>query len=303
MAAPARRQQSLTEKLATAQAAIEEANRKLAELNARRNEYLLEDNDTEAIRLQGQIDTLTLEVRARRDKAQLLAESVREEERERRAKEREGQIERIEKKLAERDSAGIELADAVAAADRAFRKLIDVGAEIQNLWNWPASDVPACLLSHSAISAVLSHELYRVGGREKYGGGLVEKHGIHAGINIPGARVPRYELTHLREQIVPLTAVLKQASEHASNIMRGKKLSTPADVAAAVPVPATNGQNEPPPRSPAEQERDVALQELIRLAKDDSPQGELRYKAQLERVRQVEDTVASEQRVGAQGHG
>jgi hypothetical protein len=293
MAAP----RSATKRLELAEAAIRAGNNRLAELVQRRNQCLLKDNDAEAIQLQAQIDTLNLELRAHRDKAELLAESVREEERTRKVQEHEGLITRIERKLAARDAAGRELADAIAAADRAYRRLIDIGVEVTAAWSWPPSDLQACLLSHSAITHVLTHELYRVGGRPMLGGGQVEK--PHAGIHFPGAKCPRHELVHLQEKIVPLTSVLQEATAHASNILRGKKPSAQVDMPA--PTSAVNG-GESLPRTAAEQQRDVALQELRRLSEDVSPQGELRYKAQLEKVRQFEDTVAAEQRIGAQGN-
>jgi hypothetical protein len=112
-------------------------------LHEQRNTELLKDNNAGAIELGVRIANLKLAARAHEDKIGLLREAAEKEAAERRTREREGLIRQIESKLAVRDSAGKELADAVAKADRAFRRLIDIGAEIQNLWNWPASDVPA----------------------------------------------------------------------------------------------------------------------------------------------------------------
>jgi hypothetical protein len=73
-------------------------------------------------------------------------------------------------------------------------------------------------------------------------------------------------------------------------------------------MPATNGQGEArlatpsPQRTEAQRRRDLALQELHRLSEDISPQGDLRYKAQLEKVRLIEQEVAAEQGVETQ-HG
>jgi hypothetical protein len=294
------RPKSATGRLEAAQAALEETTRKLAELRAKRDAALLADDDATAIALGAELDGLTQAARAYEDKARLLRDAAQREAADRRVREREGLIKRIESKLAARDQAGAELADAIKRADAAFRKLIDIGVEVTAAWSWPPSDLQACLLSHSAITHVLTHELYRVGGRPMLGGGQVEK--PHAGIHFPGAKCPRHELVHLQEKIAPLTTVLQEATAHASNILRGKRPSTPVDVAVTAPIPTTNGQGERPPRTAAEQERDLTLQELIRLGQDTSLQGELRYKANLEKLRQLEDEVAAEQRVGAQHH-
>jgi len=78
---------SATKRLELAQAAIEEATRKLAELNAQRNQCLLKDSNTEAIRLQIQIDALNQEIRAHRDKIELLKAEAEREVNEKRARE------------------------------------------------------------------------------------------------------------------------------------------------------------------------------------------------------------------------
>jgi hypothetical protein len=243
MAVTLRKQQpsspSAADRLKAAQAALEEVNRKLAELNEKRNAALLADDNAAAIDFGIETANLKLSARAYEDKIRLLQQAAAEQERSRREREREGVIKRIEDKLEQRNQAGAELADAVAAADRAFRKLIDVGFEVQSLWSWPPSDLPACLFSHAAITHALTHEMYRIGARPMLGGGQVEPAGFHAGIHFPGARVPRFELTHLPERIPPLTAVLQQATAHASAIMRGKRSSAQIDI--PVSAPATNG--------------------------------------------------------------
>jgi hypothetical protein len=110
-----------TNRLEAAQAAIEETNRKLAELTERRNAALLRDADAEAIRLGTEIDTLHQAAKTHEDKIRLLRAAAAEEERERKVKEREGLIKRIEAKFAERDVHSQRLADAVAVADRDYR--------------------------------------------------------------------------------------------------------------------------------------------------------------------------------------
>jgi hypothetical protein len=282
-----------TKRLEREQGALEEANARLAELNARRNAALLGDDNAAAIELGIEIANLNLATRAHADKIQLLREAAAREEQARREKEREGLVERIEKKLAERDSAGKELASAIAKADQAYRKLLDIGLEVMGAWNWPASDLPACLLSHGAITAALTHEMYRIGGRPMLGGGQVEK--LHAGIHFPGARVPRYELTHLPEKIVPLTGVLQQATAHASNILRGKRPSAEVEVSAS--APAVNGSTvtTAEARLAGLWKRQAELE--AEIAKD--PAREREYFDVVAQIAAAQSVVTAEQQAGA----
>jgi hypothetical protein len=236
----------------------------------------------------------TLEARAHEDKIRLLREAAEREANERRVREREGLIQRIEGKLAERDAAGVELAESIARADRAYRRLIDIGLEVQAAWNWPPSDFAACLLSHPAISAALTHEMYRVGGRPMLGGGQVEK--PHAGINFPGAPVPRFELTHLPERIPALTAVLQQATEHASNILRGKRPGAPGveiSTPVAVAAPVVNGNAVP--RTAAQERLSDLNSQLVKLGEDMTPAGEQEYQRVVSEIAQVQGQIAKEQ--------
>jgi hypothetical protein len=319
MAVVARKQTppSAASRIEAAQAALEETNRKLAELNEQRNAALLRDDNGAAVAFGIELANLRLAARADEDKIGLLREAAAREEQARRAKEKEALIGKIEKLLAGRDAAGRELADAVAAADRAFRKLIDIGVEVQNMWSWPASDVPAILLSPAAIAHALSGEMYRIGARPKVGGGQVEPHGVHAGVDFPGSRVPRFELTHLPEKIPPLTAVLQQASAHASNIMRGVRPSAEvevphvaarheeqirggaAQVGSSAPAPPDNGNAVP--LTTAQERLAGLLKRQAELAED--PAHESEYFDAVAAVAVAQAELDAEQRVGAQQHG
>jgi hypothetical protein len=298
MAVTLRKQQpaspSATSRIETAQSRLEETNRKLAQLHEQRNAALLRDDNGAAVAFGIEIANLKLAARADEDKISLLREAAAREAREREARERGARIEKIEKRLAERDAVGRELVEAVAAADRAFRQLIDIGHSVQSAWNWPASDVPAILLSPAAIAHALSAELYRIGARPKVGGGQVEPHGLHAGLNFPGSRCPRFELVHLPERIPALTVVLAEATAFASAIMRGKRSSAHIDVPVAVSI--ANGAV---PRTEAQERLSALLQRQHELSEDISPQGELAYKAHMEQVRQAQDEVAAEKEIGA----
>src|SRR6516225_5150085 len=90
MPAPARKPQAAADRIESTQAALEAANRQLAELTERRNQCLLKDEDTAAaIDLGIKIANLKNAARAHEDRIQLLREQAAEEERARKAKDRE----------------------------------------------------------------------------------------------------------------------------------------------------------------------------------------------------------------------
>jgi hypothetical protein len=300
MAAPARKEPapaSASDRLTTTQVALEETNRKIGELDAQRNECLLADNNEGAIKVGIELAGLKLAAGAHADKIQLLRSLVEKEAAERRGQERERVIEGIEDKLAARAAVGRELADSVAAAERAFRKLIDIGNEIQNSWSWPPSDIAAILLSPVAISHALSAELYRIGGRPRMGGGQVEPHGIHAGVDFPGAKVPRFELTHLPEKIPAFTSALAEATAFASAVMRGKRPGVQVDV--AVPVPAMNGNAVQ--LTPAQGALGKLLKRQAAMVEDPSTSDE-DYKRLIDQIAQAQAVVSAEQQ-GAHQNG
>jgi hypothetical protein len=288
------RPKSATTRLEQAQADHASAISKLNELETARATALLADDGTKAAHLDGEIEQQRRLVRRFNDTINLLQSAAAEEERQRKVKERQGLIDRIEVKLQLRDRAGAELAEAVAKADAAFRRMIDIGVEVQAAWPWQPSDLPACLLSHGAISAALTHEMYRVGGRPMMGGGQVEK--PHAGIHFPGSKCPRFELIHTQDKITPFVDVLKQATTHAGSILRGKPIAAPIDV--SVPV-TTNGQGEAPQRTEAQIRLASLLKKQAELAENVTPAGEAAYRAQMELIRQAQDEVTAEQQLGA----
>jgi hypothetical protein len=107
--------------------------------------------------------------------------------------------------------------------------------------------------------------------------------------------VPRHELTHLREQIAPLTDVLKQASEHASAIMRGKRPSAPDAI--AVPALATNG-GEPVVRTAAEERLGALLKKQATMVEDTSVD-EAAYRRLVSEIAEAQAAVSAEQLIGA----
>jgi hypothetical protein len=264
MAAAARK--SAADRIESAQAQLEQANREIAELTERRNQCLLKDDDTvAAIDLGIKIANLKNAARAHEDRIQLLRKEAAEEEQARKAKEKAVLIERVEKLFAQRDAAAAELATAVKQSDAAFRKMLDIGQAIITAWPWAPPDMHATFTPLSVVTATM-HELYKIGARPRRFGGM-DKSGVD-GLDFPGGRCPDLRLANLQEQIKPLTAVCAEASALASSITHTGKSSShvePAVMAAAV---LTYGQSEPPQRTEAEVKLAQLLRRQSELAED-----------------------------------
>jgi hypothetical protein len=279
------RSKSATSRLEAAQAGLDDTHRKLAELNTRRNECLLKDNDAEAAELAAEIEKLARLVAGHRDKIALLKQAAAEQEQARKVKEKAALIERIEKNLlADRDAAGAELSDAIQKADAAFRKMVDAGQAIMAAWPWQPHDTHAVLLTPTSVVQVTAHELYKIGARPRRYGGM-DKPGD--GLDFPGGRCPDIRLANLQEEIKSLPAVCAEASALASSIMRtGRSTSYVEPVAVS-----SNGQGEPRQRTEAEQRLFDLNSQLVKLGEDITPAGEQKYQRVVSEIAIVQTEI------------
>jgi hypothetical protein len=273
---------TISNRLEVARAELAATNRQIAEIEAERNKALLADDDRTAVKLAGQADELRRLAHGHEDKIKLLEVEAEREANERRVREKEGLILRIEKKLAERDAAAAELQAAIEAADRAFRKMITLARDCRAAWPWAPSDLPPLLLGEAAIVAAVKHDLFRAGARPLLGGGQ-DKPG--AGLSFPGGQAPRLELVGMPDRVTPLADVAREATALARKIMRSGKSTGGATVVAGfvdgVP-PAL--MKEPPPLSPQQQQLAQLLAEQERLANDFTPAGEAAYDAVVKKI-------------------
>jgi hypothetical protein len=288
-----------TGRLEAAQAAIEEANRKLAELNERRNQCLLRDNDTEAAKLSTEIENLQRLVQGHHDKINLLRDEAQREEQARRVKERSALIGRIEVKLDLRDRAMQEVAAAIKQLATASEKAIKINRDIVAAWSWEAHDLPAALLTPPSIMTAISHEAYRCSYKPRRYGGLDSD--PLAGSMLPGGRAPRLEWLEEPERTRAMVDVVADASAFARQFMRTGKSSSTVE-ATAVPVPSTNGQGEAPPRSAAEQRLVELLKKQAELAENVTPQGEAEYQLIVREIAQAQAEVTATKQMEQQ-HG
>jgi hypothetical protein len=167
------------------------------ELRGAADEKVLDRFDAEIRRLE------TIASR-HRERIALLEKAAADAEAERRVREKEGLIRRVEKKTRdERQTAAIEVRDGIAKADAGLRKLIEIARSAQAAWPWQAHELAPCLLSAPAILTAITHELYRIGARPMLYGGQ-DKFG--AGINFPGGKAPRLEFAGVpdrRDTVMP----------------------------------------------------------------------------------------------------
>jgi hypothetical protein len=311
---------SATDRLASTQAALAQANARIAELDAQRNAALLKDEDATAVKLGTEIDALKQAARAHSDKIALLKEQAAEEERARRAREREELIERIEKKLVQRDAAMEGVAAAIKQLASASERAITLGREIIAAWTWAPHDLPPALLTPAAIMTTISHESFRVSYHaKKYGGADVD---VLAGHSLPGSRSPTWQLAEDPSRVRPMIDVVRDATEFAKTFLRTGKGSAAvvndANLSGATGQieASTNGQSEPPQirggdaqvphgsmRSDAEQRLSDLLVQMHKLAQDGSQEGERRYLEVVSQVAQVQAEVSAQQQVEQQHHG
>jgi hypothetical protein len=271
-------------RLKEAREAAAEATAKIRELEAKRADALLRDDDDGAAKLLAEIERLRAFRSGLEDKAKLLEAEVRKETAQRHAREKEGLIGRIESRLAAREAVAAELVTVIGRANALMLELFESGHAIDCAFGWQGHDRKALLLLPDDLVAAFQHELYRQTAIPKLGGG--QKEAPHAGWKFPGAKPPRIEQTHQPKSIPPLVSVLQDASTYASNVMRGRR--TPTTTAPVVPVTA------PEPREPTMAEGQLAglLRRQSELAAIEHPTPE-DDRAYGELVKQISQAQAS----------
>jgi hypothetical protein len=302
-AAPVRKEpapSSATDRLASTQAALAQANARIAELTEQRNKALLaSDDDTSAIKLGGEIDALRQAARAHGDKIALLKEQAAEEDAARRAKEREVLIERIEKKIAQRDAAMEGVAAAIKQLAAASERAIALGREIANEWQWPAHDLPVGLFTVPSIDTAISNELFKTSHHPRRFGGADTD--VLAGHSLPGSRAPTFQLAEDPARVRPMVDIVREASEFARRFLRtgqgSSAIGHTQNISTVSPPIPTNGGGAAA-RSEVQQRYDALLVQMDRLRQDPTPAGEAEYlrvvgeltkvSAELEAQRQVE---------------
>jgi hypothetical protein len=291
------RSRSATNRLETARADHAATSSKLNELESARAAALLADQDGEAANLAADIEQHRRLLLGFQDKAKLLQEQVEKEAQARRAKEQAALIERIEKKLEQRDEAMKDVAGAIKQLATASERAINLSREVIAAWSWAPHDLPAALLTPPSITTAISHESYRVSYHPRRYGGMDTD--VLAGHMLPGARAPRLEWVEIPERTRPMIDVVADASAFARQFMRTGKSSSTVET---VSVPVTNGQGEAPQRSEAQTKLASLLRQQAALA-DDPNIDETKYKQLIDQIVQAQTLVDDEKRMETQNNG
>jgi len=292
----------------SATSALEETRKSLGDTNAgienlrrQRTDELSGNADESTLdKLDAEIKRLEIMAGRLQERITLLQAEAERAEAERRAKEKQALIEKLDNKLIdERRAAAEQIRDGIAAADAGFRKLLNIARDVQAAWPWQAHDLPPCLLAPGAIIAAIQHELYRVGARPLLHGG---QDPVGAGLSFPGGKPERIELYGLPDRITPLIDVVARASQYAAGLMRGGGSSKPPPK----PIQQFAPQEivEPPQRqrTTAEAELVQLLNKQMELAEDITPEGEAAYQECVAQIARIQGVIETEKAMGAQ-HG
>jgi hypothetical protein len=204
--------------LARAQQALQETAEQLKALTARRREVLLTGSDEDVAAVDAEIEAAQRVQRTRTDRVAVLLEHAAAEAAAARAAARSETIVAIEALLAERDAAGAELAISIEAADKSFVRLIELGREIRQRWQFAPHDANPAMLSENALLMAIPHEFYRLTARPHPLGGKVLPD--HLPSFPAGSKAERIEEAGLPSKIKPLAKKLEAASALASRVMR-----------------------------------------------------------------------------------
>jgi hypothetical protein len=276
--------------LGKARSALAETDGELARLAAERDAALLRDDDVEAVRLDGEVEKLQRLRRAHVDKVALREREAERAAAEQRAVAKAEIIAGIELLLSERDRIGGELSANIEAADKSFIRLIELGREIRQRWQFAPHDANPAMLSENALLLAIPHEFYRLTARPHPLGGKVLPDFVPS---FPaGSKAERIEEAGLPSKIKPLAKKLEAASALASRVMReGFSTNQHSAIPSSAASPGDTGQSNVealPTTSPFRAEPNPELARLLErqlvLAMRDDPASEAEYIANGARV-------------------
>jgi hypothetical protein len=204
--------------LSRAQIALQETAEQLKALTARRREALLTGTDEEVAAVDAEIEATQRLQRTRSDRVSVLLEHAAEEAAAARAAARGETIAAVEELLAQRDEAGAVLSAAIEASDKAFIRLIELGREIRQRWQFAQHDANPAMLTENALVQAVPHEFYRLTARPHPLGGKIVTDQLPS---FPAAsKAERFEDAMMPSKIRPLTEKLSQATALAVRAMK-----------------------------------------------------------------------------------
>src|SRR5262249_50675851 len=142
-------------RLEAAHSSLRDIDRKLAQVDAAKVSALLADDDEAAAGLEAKAEELRRLQTVGREKIRLLEGERDRAENERREKEKETKVARLEATLAGRDAAGAELQTKIREAEKLFRQIISLSEKVAIAWPWGTADFGAALLTAPSIASVV----------------------------------------------------------------------------------------------------------------------------------------------------
>jgi hypothetical protein len=251
--------------LARARQALVATDAELLRLAEARDAALVADADDEAIQLYDQIETLQRLRRVQEDKLRLQTAAAERAAAEQRAAAKAETIAAIEGLLSQRDEAGAALSAAIEAADKAFVRLVELGREVRQRWQFSPHDANPAMLTEGALSLAIPHEFYRLTARPHPLGGKILTDFMPSFPS--GSKAERFEDAGLPSKIKPLAKKLEAASALASRVMReGFSTNQLSAIPSSSAPPDDTGQSnvEPLPQvSPFKAEPNPELARLL----------------------------------------
>jgi hypothetical protein len=213
-------------------------------------------------------------------------ERARQAEAERIARDQAAHIARVVALLEKRDQAGAELAEHLAAADKAFRRVLELGNAVAAGWPFSGSDQQVAVLAANRVVQAVQLELWRIGGRPFTGGGPGKPDP-----SFPGGRCDDHRLRGQVDRLPTLAQALAVATNYAVEIMKGQRPSTPAL--------AIGTQVSERILTDAEVKLGALLKEQAALANDVTPEGERKYAAVVAEIATAQAEIDATKGVGA----
>jgi hypothetical protein len=215
------------ERLEEARAAHAETGHRLMEVSRARKAALdADDGLAEAGRLDSELATLRNRSRVQADRIALLKDRVSIEQREQRDREQEVKIQAVEALFSTREAIAADISESIVHLNKQFLQIQAVNREIDASWQWDGAVRQGLLIPREQVVAHVQYELFRVSCVPRLLGGQTAS--ADAGV-FPGSKSPRLELSQMPKKVKPLVEVMRETSDFASDVMRGRRsASTPA---------------------------------------------------------------------------
>jgi hypothetical protein len=255
--APAKKQIAAAERLKLALSDLAATEGRTRRLIQERREALAADDVRKAAHLEAQIDEQKRLGRAFQDKLRLIEAEIAEAERQQREKELQEKREHVSAILDKRLEAARRLAASIEQSVKCWREMAEYSLQAYEAYPWQ-QDHGAALFGHRDLGILVITEMWRVGGVAPWTGSPVAPR--DRPLSYPGAKSPNLMSVNQPETLPSLVGTLETANNSARAMLSGGERGS---LAAGTGSPATR--------------LGALLEDLDRLSRDNSPEGEKRY--------------------------